>query len=138
MGYKKTEFVINDTVLPFGIEEIKDQLYLKCLILENKSEHILIKNEIEKIENDEKVTVSNLRKLKENNFIIKLRVKKYKDRHIYNVNYLSDNNYLKTVDNITSNDKMNITFTVGKKYNITYNEKNIISLPLYLKTVSFL
>jgi hypothetical protein len=132
------EYTIENTHLPFGIEELNNQTYLKCLINENDVQHMILKNEIEEIETKEEITTSNLRKLKENNFILKVRVRNVKGRNCYEANYLSDEKYLKTINEISYKDKMNITFYLGKKYNKKYQDRNIVSIPLILKKITFL
>ena len=46
------EYTIENTHLPFGVEELNNQTYLKCLINENDVQHMVLKNEIETIERD--------------------------------------------------------------------------------------
>lgn len=132
------EYTIENTHLPFGVEELNNQTYLKCLINENDAQHMVLKNEIETIEEKEKITASNLRKLKEDNYILKIRVKNAKGRNCYETKYLSENHYLKTLDDLKSQDKVNITFYLGKKYQKKYQERNVVSVPLILKKITFL
>ena len=133
---------IENTKSPFGIKELNDNYYLFCLLSKDNEHHMKIKKNIISLENTiSKKNInynfkSNLYKYNEN-FLIKFRIRKIKKNLKYDLEYKNNINYLKTIHNISNDDNISINFIIGKIYKTKYQEKNIISFPLFISKIIF-
>ena len=127
---------LKDTYSPFGLEKNGLCYYFKCIIDNDNINHLNIKELILKEENNiENLNSSNLRKLNDNQDLLKFRVKNWKTNLQYDIEYNNNEKYLYTIDKLDNKDKINIRFYFGKKYETNFNGKKYVSLPVYLKKI---
>lgn len=133
------KLIIENTEAPFGIEGSGNIIYLKVLLERMNSNHEYIKDRVEYYENEEckkfgKIPViSNIRKLKDNNDLLRIKINNYKGRKLVKMSYSKNclkEDYLKTIDDLTLDAKINVKFTIGKGY--TFQADGVLSFGLNL------
>lgn len=128
--------LLKDTYSPFGLEKNGNSYYFKCILNNDDLNHNDIKEHILNEENGvDNLNASNLRKLNDNQFLLKFRVKNWREKLQYDIEYNDNDKYLYTIDKIDNKDKMNVSFYIGKKYESNFNGKKYVSLPVYLKKI---
>ena len=135
--------ILENTLAPFGIKELNNNYYLYCLLSNNNDDHMKIKEKINNLEkkiylqnNSDYKFKSNIYKYNDD-YLLKLRIKKIKKHLKYDVEYKNDEKYLKTIHNISKNDNITIIFYNGQIYKVKYKENNIISIPLFISKIIF-
>lgn len=144
MTYEK--LLINNTTAPYGIEKSGEILYLKVL-LGDSTNHQFIKDRLEFIENLESKkmgnhpVVSNIRKLKDGNDILRIRINVYKGRKLVKMNYDKNclkEDYLSTIDDLFLDSKINVKFSIKNGYLFQINSETKFGLNITLDEITIL
>ena len=119
------KLLVENTTAPFGIEKSGNIFYLKVLLNFDNTNHQFIKDRLEYIENEESKkfkghkVISNIRKLKDNNDLLRIKINVFRNRKNVKMNYSKDclkEDYLKTIDELTLDAKINVKFSIGSGY----------------------
>lgn len=131
---------IYDTESPYGIEKNGGIVYFKVVLWEGKHDFIMEaireREERESKKNGGMEVVSSLRQLKDNSWLLRLRVKVFKGKMAVKMKYKDDtDNYLKSLDEISSADMINVKFSLGDGYIFNWEGTRRLGINIYLDEV---
>ena len=144
MTYEK--LIIYDTIAPYGVESSGGIIYLK-VILTNSINHQFIKDRLEFIENVESKkmgsypVISNIRRLKDGNDILRIRINVFKGRKLVKMNYdnkCDKEDYLKNIDELHLDSKINVKFSIKNGYVFKIDDENKFGLNITVDEVTIL
>ena len=132
---------IYDTTSPFGIDKNGGITYFKVAL--DKTKHTFV---IDAIENREEFeckkkgveVISSLKELKDNQILLRIRVKVFRGRMNVKMNYNmggDKEDYLKTLEDIGPLDKLNVRFSLGDSYVFNWEGSSRLGLNIYLEEV---
>ena len=130
---------IYNTECPYGIEKNGTIQYFKVLL--NESKHDFIMNAIREREEQESKklkaeVVSSLRKLKDGDWLLRLRLKSYRNHYNVKMDYREKTeNYLKTFEEISSEDRIDTEIKLGGGFLFNWNGESRVGLDIYLEKV---
>jgi hypothetical protein len=130
---------IYDTETPFGIEKNGGIVYFKVVLWEGRHDFILNaireREERESKKNNMEV-ISSLRQLKDKSWLLRLRVKVFKGKMAVKMTYKeNEDNYLKSLDEVTSSDMINVRFSLGEGYIFNWEGQRRLGINIYLDEV---
>ena len=144
MTYEK--LLINETTAPYGIESSGGIIYLKVILKDSKN-HQFIKDRLEFIENIESKKmgdypiISNLRRLKDGNDILRIRINVFKGRKLVKMNYdkkCEKEDYLKSIDELPLDARINVKFSIKNGYIFQIDNENKFGLNITVDEVTIL
>jgi len=145
MNWEK--LLVQNTNAPFGIEKNGGITYLKIILKNDNTNHQFIKNRLEYIESEERKKlgdipiISNIRKLKDNNDILRISIKTFKNNKFTKIKYEKNclkEDYLKTLDELTLDAKIHVKFSIGKGYTFKIDGEDKFGLNIFLDEVTIL
>jgi len=130
---------IYDTETPFGLEKNGGIVYFKIVLWEGRHDFILNaireREERESKKNNMEV-ISSLRQLKDKSWLLRLRVKVFKGKIAVKMTYKeNEDNYLKSLDEVTSSDMINVRFSLGDGYIFNWEGQRRLGINIYLDEV---
>jgi len=131
---------IYNTECPYGLEKNGGIVYFKVILTEGKHDFIIDaireREERESKRNGGMEVVSSLRQLKDKSLLLRLRVKVFKSKIAVKMSYKDDtDNYLKTLDDISPSDEINVRFSLGDGYVFNWEGQRRLGINLYLEEV---
>ncbi len=141
------KLIIDNTTSPFGIESSGNIVYLKVLLERMNSNHEYIRDRVEYFEREENKkfgnipVISNLRRLKDDNYLLRIKINVFKGRKLVKMNYSKKclkEDYLKTIDELTLDAKINVRFSIGKGYIFQADGVSSFGLNLILDEITIL
>ena len=132
---------IYDTTSPFGIDKNGGITYFKVAL--DKTKHTFVIDAIENREDQESKkkameVISSLKDLKDNQILLRIRVKVFRGRMNVKMNYRmggDKEDYLKTLEDIGPLDKLNIRFSLGDSYVFNWEGPSRLGINIYLEEV---
>lgn len=131
---------IYDTEAPYGLEKNGGIVYFKVVLWEGRHDFILDaireREERECKKNNNLEVISSLRQLKDKSWLLRLRVKVFKGKMAVKMSYKEDTeNYLKSLDEISSSDMINVRFSLGDGYIFNWEGTRRLGINIYLDEV---
>jgi len=131
---------IYNTECPYGLEKNGGIVYFKVILNEGKHDFIINaireREEKESKRNGNMEVVSSLRQLKDKSWLLRLRVKVFKNKMAVKMSYKDNtDNYLKTLDDISPSDEINVRFSLGDGYVFNWEGQRRLGINLYLDEV---
>lgn len=144
MAWEK--LLIENTTAPYGIEKSGNLYYLKVLLLPDNKNHQFIKDRLEFIEEQSCKTfklpiISNIRKIKDGNDLLRIRINVFKNRMKVKMNYDKNclkEDYLKSIDELTLDAKIHVKFAIGSPYTFQADGETKSGLNIILDEVTIL
>jgi len=137
---------VENTTIPYGVEKSGGVIYLKVLLEEGNKNHDFIRERLEYLEEGERrrmgedlVMMSNVRRLVDGNYLLRIRIAYFKNRNNIKMRYertCDKDNYLKNVEDLSYDCKVNVKFKIGKGYKFTANDKESFGLNIYVDEVT--
>ncbi len=119
------KLLLENTTAPYGIEKSGNIIYLKVLLNKDNTNHNFIKDRIEFIESVEakekgnNPIASNIRMLKDGNYLLRIRINVFKNRKLVKMNYGKNclkEDYLKSIDELHLDSKIHVKISIGSGY----------------------
>jgi len=138
---------LQNTIAPFGIESSGGIKYLKVLLKMDDTNHQFVKDRLEYFEQLEAKKlgnfpiISNIRKLKDNNDLLRIKIKTFKNKTFTKINYDKNclkEDYLKTLDELTLDAKIHTKISIGKGYTFQVDGETKSGLNIQLEEVTIL
>ena len=130
---------IYNTNSPYGEEKHGGVHYFKVVVKEGKHDFIIdaIRDREEKeAKKFNQEVVSSLRQLKDGDWLLRLRVKYFRSRCMVKMDYRDKTEqYLKTYDELTSSDELDVQITLGDGFIFNWNGESRVGLNIYLDKV---
>ena len=132
---------IYDTISPFGIDKNGGITYFKVAL--DRAKHSFVIDAIQDREESEKnkrniEVISSLKELKDNQILLRIRMKVFRGRINVKMNYDKGGNkedYLKTLEDIGPLDKLNVRFSLGDSYVFNWEGTSRLGINIYLEEV---
>lgn len=131
---------IYGTSCPYGIEKAGGITYFKVLLDPNKHDFVINairdREELESKKKRGMEVISSLKEFKNGNFLLRIRVKVFRGRISVKMGYEGSNDdYLKTLDEIDSENKLNVRFSLGDGYIFNWEGESRLGINIYLEEV---